>query len=143
MPRARISVDGIEIAKPGYDVDTAALENMLFSSSMVAMRIFETGTLNPTTTLPADDQYRTATVTFDDPFTNPPIVLVAGVYSDGTSDQSPFLWNTANGSRAWVRPYYQVQTYVDKFTLTVLRHTNIRPNPDYWRYWVFYNTLET
>ena len=47
MPRARLSANGIDVAKPGFDVDTAAPADMLFSSSLVAMRVAMTGVVTP------------------------------------------------------------------------------------------------
>jgi hypothetical protein len=140
MPRARLSVNGIDIAKPGYDVDTAGLPNMRFSSSMVAARIAATGTVVPTA---YDSNYNYSVVNFATAFPTPPIVLVAGIYGDGTSDQTPFLTLSADGSTAWNRPYYEIRTYTDRFELYVCKIALIRTPPSTWRYWVFQNTIET
>ena len=140
MPRARLSVNGIDIAKPGYDVDTAGLPNMQFSSSLVAARIVLTGTVTPTS---YDGDYNLSTVSFATSFPKPPIVLVAGIYGDGTSDQTPFLQVGADGSTAWNRPYYEIRTYTDHFELYVCKNALLRVPPSTWRYWVFQNTIET
>lgn len=149
MPRARLSVDGIDIAKSGYNVDTASLENMQFSSSLVAARIYKTGVVTPAAfTGYLDGKYKRAVVDFDDTFPHPPIVLVCGLNSDGTVDQSVFLMSKVEGSTLFIIPFYEIRTFVDRFELYVWSEApgtpdSYRPHPSNWRYWVLHNTLET
>ena len=145
MPRARISVRGPELAEAGYDVDTATLDHMLFSPDYVAMRVALTGTVVPASyTGDMDDYYYRSVVTFDAAFPAPPLVLVAGLYADGSTDQSPVLYTAVSGSTAVILPLYEIRTFTDRFELYVLTSgSNLRTQPDSWRYWVFQNTLDT
>lgn len=141
MPRARLSSEGIDVAKPGFDVDTASLANMMFSSSLVAARISQTSTVTPTS---YDVYYNWSSVTFPTAYPRPPVVLVAGITSGTTSDQTPFLWKEASNSEgmAWNLPYYEIRTFPDHFELYVAKMSFVRPPPATWRYWVFQNTLD-
>ncbi|MFC3206891.1 hypothetical protein [Aquamicrobium soli] len=146
MPRARISADGIEVARPGFDVDTAAIGEMQFSSALVAARIVKTGVVTPGPFSGLlSNLYLQSIVTFDAPFPSPPIILVAGLNSDGTSDQTPYVISFADGSDAYHLPYYEIRSYTDRFELSVYKPVSgvIRPTPTNWRYWVFQNTVET
>lgn len=141
MPRARLSADGIDIAKPGYDVDTASLPNMQFSSSLVAARIAMTGLVTPTA---YDSFYKMSSVTFPSAHPRAPVVLVAGISSGTSTDQTPFLYTEASNAEgtAWNLPYYEIRTYTNHFELYVAQMSYIRPSPSTWRYWVFQNTLD-
>lgn len=141
MPRARLSSEGIDVAKLGYDVDTASLANMMFSSSLVAARISQSGTVTPTG---YDSFYNMASVTFPTAAPRPPMVLVAGITSGSTSEQAPFLWRAASNSLGEGRnlPYYEIRTFTDHFELYVAKMSYVRPAPATWRYWVFQNTLD-
>jgi hypothetical protein len=144
MPRARLSVNGIDIAKPGYDVDTAGLANMQFSSSLVAARIAKTGVTTPTSFSGyLSDIYLRSIVYLDVPAPKPPVVLVAGLNGDGSTDQTPFVYRSASGGVAYRLPYYEINTFTDRFELYVLTDPIVRPAPASWRYWVFQNTLTT
>lgn len=146
MPRARYSANGIDIAKPGYDVDTAGLANMTFSSSLVAARIIKTGIVTPAPFSGyMNSLYYQSIVYLDAPLPRPPIVLVAGINADGTSDQTPFVISQAFSSDgiAYRRPFYEIRTFTDRFELcTAIGDADIRPMPPTWRYWVFANTLD-
>ena len=48
MPRARLSARGPQIARPGFDVDTAAPKDMLFDPSLVAATIYATDIVTTT-----------------------------------------------------------------------------------------------
>lgn len=145
MPRARISAGGIEVAKPGFDVDTAAIGDMQFSSALVAARIAKTGLVTPENYVGFySESYKRAIVYLDDPVPYPPIVLVAGIRSDGTSDQAPFINRYVSGGTAYHEPYYEIRTFTDRFELYVLQvRGDVYPAPPNWRYWVFQNTVET
>jgi hypothetical protein len=147
----RISEEGPKIAKSGYDVDTAEIGNMVFSPSLVAMRIALTGTVTPTTFSSGvlNDWYYKATVTFPQPFARPPIVMVAGLETDGTTQQGLFYANIVSGQagNAKVLPWWQIDTYADHFDLFTMRHNDSNWNESFpvcadWRYWVFQNTLD-
>lgn len=147
MPRARLSVNGPELAMEGYDVDTAPLEKMLFSPAYVAMRVAKTGVVTPGSyTGDMDDYYKRSVVEFDNAFPAPPIVLVAGINIDGSTDQSPVVYSVTSGQNGWARslPLYEIRTFTSRFELYVLAaRSNIRTPPSDWRYWVFQNTLDT
>lgn len=144
MPRARISVNGIEIAKQGYDVDTAAPENMVFSSSLVAMRLARTGVVTPA---PYDGELSTVYYRhieyYPTPFLQAPVVLVAGINADGSSDQAPYVMSGASdeGGSAWWLPYYSVYSYANRFELYVYQDEVVYVGSPNWRYFVFQNTL--
>lgn len=146
--RMRLSEAGPEIAKPGYDVDTAAIGNMVFSPSLVAMRIALTGTVTPTTFSGAlDDWYYKGTVTFATAFVRPPIVMVAGLSSDGTTQQGLYYFSVVSGDSGTASfcPVYQIDTYVDHFDLFTYKRNitgSTFPIAATWRYWVFQNTLD-
>lgn len=141
---ARISSRGIEIAKPGYDVDTASRANMRFSSDLVAMRLALTGIVN---CVPHSEgnpfiPYYKGTKVFDTPFPDPPFVMVAGIGGDGTSYQAPFVINTVGGGALQVTPHYVVYTYADRFDLYAMQWPDGGVNlPTAWKYFVFQNTL--
>lgn len=146
MPRMRISENGPEVAAPGHDVDTAPLEHMMFSPTLVAMRLASQGTVSvgSFSGLLSDMYYR-GIVNFDTPFVRAPVIMVAGLNADGSADQSFFFYNVANGSEAWNRPYIQVDSYPDRFELFVLVRNGDGPiitRPTNWRYFVFANTLD-
>ncbi|MBB6011865.1 hypothetical protein HNR59_001210 [Aquamicrobium lusatiense] len=150
MPRMRLSSAGPEIALPGYDVDTAPLEKMAFSPSFVAMRLALSGTVTvgPFSGLLSVYGYQ-GVVTFPTPFVRPPIVMVAGLNSDGTTQQSPFVRNIRAGVSGVdrVMPWSEIRTYRDRFELFVLMRQGSDPTPYEdrplnWRYFVFENTLD-
>lgn len=142
---ARISNAGIEIAKPGYDVRTAALANMVFSPNLVAMRVaFEgTFTAGPHSEGNPYAAYYKATKYFDTPFPNdPPYALAAGIGGDGTSYQAPFVINSAGGNTLEVTPHFELNTYTDRIELYVMQWTAggvILPLT--WKFFILQNTL--
>lgn len=151
MPRARLSSDGPEIAAPGYDVDTAPLRNIIFSPSMVAMRIALNGTVSVSSfTGYMDNYYYRGVITFPEPFVRPPLVMVAGLNPDGSSQQSMSVSGitSASGGSSTLRivPGVEIRTFADRFELYVLVRNGpelpIVNRPTNWRYFVFQNTLE-
>jgi hypothetical protein len=151
MPLMRLSEAGPEIAKPGYDVDTAAIGNMVFSPSLVALRIALTGVITPTTFSSGvlNTWYYKGTVTFPTPFVRPPLVMVVGLETDGTTQQGCFFDGIISGQSgdAKMLPYWQIDTYTDHFDLFTMRHNDSNWNEHFpvcadWRYWVFQNTLD-
>jgi hypothetical protein len=147
----RLSEAGPEIAKAGFDVDTAAIGNMVFSPSLVALRIALTGTVTPTTFSSGvlNSWYYKGTVTFPAAFARPPIVMVVGLETDGTTQQGLFsdLLISSQSGNAKVLPYWQIDTYADHFDLFTMRHNDGSWKEQFpvcatWRYWVFRNTLD-
>lgn len=144
MPRARLSRNGPQLAKPGYNVDTASLANMAFSPNLVAMRLALTGTFvagGHSDGSPFSAYYK-ATKVFDTPFPEPPFVMVAGIGGDGTSYQAPYVINSAGGGVLEVTPHYVLYTYTSQIDLYVMQWSAggvILPTT--WRYFVFQNTL--
>lgn len=143
MPRGRLGRNGPELAKPGYDVDTAPLTAMLYSSKLVAKRLAFDGTV--TVGSHSDGapftSYFKATKVFDTPFPEPPEVRVASINGDGTSDQAPYVVNYAGNGQLWVLPYFVVYPYVERFDLYVLREPDRYVGPLTWKYFVYQNTL--
>lgn len=150
--RMRLSEQGPQIAKSGYDVDTASIADMVFSPSLVALRIALTGTITPTTFSSGvlNSWYYKATVTFAEAFVRPPIVMAVGLLDDGTTIQGVGVASiiSHDSGNAKVLPYWQIDTYVDHFDLFTMRHndsgwTNAHyPVANTWRYWVLQNTLD-
>lgn len=145
MPKFRISSNGIEIAKPGFDVDTSTPDQMAFSSMLPAMRLAATGVVTATrygsTGMAA--RYARAIVTYDTPFPKAPFVLAAGVISATESDQKPFM-PASIGFAKWT--WYSIESHPDRFELylydrDVVGNTVPRPTRTY-RYFVFHNTLD-
>lgn len=144
MPRARISPRGIEVAKAGYDVDTAAPANMMFSSSLVAMRLALTDIVTPVAYSGAwSAVYKRAIVNYATAFPQPPVVLVAGINNDGSSDQAPYVISGADGSKGWNYPYFAVYSYTNRFELFVYSNpaSGWYVGSPRWRYFVFQNVL--
>jgi len=143
MPRGRLSKNGPALAQYGYDVDTAPPTKMRFSPDMVAMRLALTGTVvcGSHGDGPPYTDYAKATIVYDTAFPEPPIVRVAGINGDGTSDQSPYVITYAGSGEQWMLPHYVVYSYASYFDLYVLRWNNYYVGPLTWRYFVFHNTL--
>ena len=146
MARASISKNGIEVAKSGYDVDTAPLSKMILSPLFTTMRIDHSGIV---TVAPYSNDgewpqiYDRAIITFPRPYNDPPVVFVAGQNSNGTVDQTPFhfRFESDGGGFRWV-PHYSIETFTNRFELYVLKGggafgTITRT----WKYFVFANTL--
>lgn len=146
--RMRLSEAGPQIAKSGFDVDTAAISNMVFSPSLLAMRIALRGTVTPTTFSSGvlNDWYYKGTVTFPTAFSQPPIVMVAGLEADGTTQQGMFYVRQVSSGTAILAPYWQIDTYTDHFDLFTMRHNawsgETFPVCATWKYWVLQNTLD-
>lgn len=146
MPRFRISANGIEIALPGYDVDTAPAEGIAFSSLLPTMRLAQTGVVTAVRygSSGMASRYARGIVTYDAPFSKPPLVLAAGVVSATESDQKPWGPSSAFSSAAWA--WYSVASYSDRFELFLYDRnsggkTVSRPTRTY-RYFVFHNTID-
>jgi len=149
MTRARISNRGIEIAMPGYSVDTAPPSKMLFSPDYSALRVALTGTLTVADYSGSmSDSYWRGIVSFNPAFQSPPVVLVSGRNSATESVQSPFVFNQIPPAGTGRKlPFYTIQTYRNRFELYVLRveatgGVLIGPKTRVWRYWVLHNVLE-
>lgn len=72
MPRQRLSVNGPQIARPGFDVDTASPENMLFDPRFIAASVYAT---NIVTTTAFDDFTNRYVGSHGRTFPMPPIVI--------------------------------------------------------------------
>lgn len=146
MPRARINKNGIAIAKAGYDVDTASIENMAFSPQFGMMRLAMTGTVDVVDfTGYMSDMYRRAIVVFPTAAPRPPLVMVCGLFADGSTDQTVAVVRVASdqSGRAWQKPAYEIRTTATQFELYVNKEGSPLPTrPTTWRYWVFHNTLD-
>lgn len=135
MPRARIDKNGIEIAKQGFDVDTAAPQNIAFSTRWNAAHIFTKGTMSPTAAWSGfmSDQYNRSVVSYGRTFARPPIVFAMGHMGSGSLELGncvsiavPF-----NPGTARVLPFYQIMSYTDRFEFfTYARFADGGPNPD-------------
>ena len=145
MARKRISAAGIEIAKEGFDVDTAAPEDMIFSSTLPTLRLALTGVVTLTDfSGPLSTRFARAIVYYDDPFAKPPLVLAAGIVSSTDSDQAPFMTQSLSGWATWIR--YSIASFTDRLEIYGY-HRNVagnlvsRPTRTY-RYYVFHNTID-
>lgn len=145
MPRMRISSAGVEIAREGFDVDTAAPENIIFSSTAPTLRLALTGVVTISDfSGPLSGRFARAIVYYDEPFEKPPLVLAAGVVSSTVSDQGPYVAGSISGSARWIR--YSVASFTDRLEIYGY-HRNVdgnlasRPTRTY-RYFVFHNTLD-
>lgn len=142
-PRMRIDKNGIKIARPGYDVDTAAEKDLYFSSSSIAARVFTTGSVTVSTF--GHDRYRRARVDFPKTFVRPPLVFAGGLRSDGGLDVTPVRYTIISTDYARIHPHYRLlidktgfwiwvgMDYGGSFSVDV---------PTTWRYWVLENTLD-
>lgn len=146
MPRARISKDGIEIAKSGYDVDTASIGDMLFSSQFTALQLELTGTVSVAGFSGyMSTQYWKGSVTFPSAFPKPPLVMVAGQLGGGVTDQTAAAITefSDQAATAWIRPIYEIVVTTTGFELYVVNGTgDSGSRPTSWKYWVFRQTLE-
>lgn len=147
MPRMRINKNGIKIARPGHDVDTAAEKDMFFSSTGVAARVYQTNlvTVSDYSGL-ASDRYLRARVNFSKGFTRPPAVFAAGLRVDGGADVTPVVYLVIGTSYARVHPHYSLEIDTTGFWIYVPKSIpeNIPVNvPTTWRYWVLDNVLDT
>ncbi|RVC71284.1 hypothetical protein EN759_00270 [Mesorhizobium sp. M00.F.Ca.ET.038.03.1.1] len=140
-----MSKDGIVIAKAGYDVDTAPLSKIQFSPQFIALRLALKGLVTVADyTGFMDDRYRRAIVVFDNAFPKPPLVMVAGQRSDGSTDQTNALLSIGSdqSNRAWHEPVYQIVTSATQFELYVNKVSTNNSRTLNWRYWVFRNSIE-
>lgn len=141
MSRIRISNRGIDIAKAGYDVETASPENMAFSSEFVAMRVLSSGYVTAVPYSGAfSDRYRLGVVTYPQPYASPPVVMVAGMPVSGVSQQTAgnIYAIPVTAGTAWLLPHYMVASYTNRFELYLL--TDYTENFT-WKYWLFGNQL--
>lgn len=143
MPRARISRDGIQLAKSGFDVDTASLANMVMSPQFATMRIVLQGYTTPVDFSGYVSGYhRRSIVAFPIAFPSPPLVLVSGIVSSSASDQSPYFYELetdAGGTRKLT--HYSIETYTTHFELYTAKAggTALSNIPSTWKYFVFAN----
>ena len=118
MTRVRIDGNGISIAKAGYDVDTAPIGKMNFSPLFSAMQVLLKGSVTVAGYSGyLSDRYKRAAVTFPTALSKPPIVMVAGQNSDGSTDQTCWAYSFASDAsgRAWNLPVYQTVTSTTGF----------------------------
>lgn len=148
MPRMRLDPSGFKIAKAGFDVDTASLANMIFTTDLAGMQLRQTGVV----TVAAysgylDTSYRRAVVNFGTTYAQPPLVLAAGIVSSTESDQFPWYWESYTaGGPAIQLPWYSIETYTNRFELYVLNYRDGFPDrkgspATQWRYFVFAHAL--
>lgn len=143
MPRARISRNGIQLAKPGFNVDTATLANMILSPQFATMRIALQGYTTPVDFSGYVSNYhRRSIVTFPTAFPTPPLVLVSGIVSSSVSDQTQFEYELSTdqgGTRKLT--HYSIETYTTHFELYTAKTpgTALSNIPSTWKYFVFAN----
>lgn len=149
MPRARLSVRGPQIAMPGYDVDTAPMSKMVFTPDAVAMRLRFTGIVSVAAFSGfMDNYYYRGIGYFPELLDRLPIILVAGINSDGSVEQRPFMYGRAESASMRVTPSTEVRTFLDRVEIYVLARSGpgpiapVLPTPATWKYFVFENTLE-
>lgn len=142
-PRMRIDKNGIKIARPGYDVDTATEKDLYFSSKGVAARVFATGLV--TVAEFGHERYRRARVNFSKTFVRPPLVFAGGIRSDGGLDVTPVRYTIVGDDYARIHPHYCLQIDKTGFLIMVAKDYGGSFNvdvPTTWRYWVLENTLD-
>lgn len=119
MARAKINKSGPAIAKPGYHVETAPIQHMLFDPQYIAARVFRQVTLTPGPFSGfLDNVYYRATYSYGKTFNTPPIVLVCGI--DGTRRQVSAMSGNAipvNPGTAYVLPLFEVVSTTTGFEL--------------------------
>lgn len=146
MPRARISRNGVQLAKQGFDVDTAPLNQMIISPLFPTMRVIQSGYVTVADYSGYGSAYhRRAVVSFTSTLSRPPIVLVSGVIDSNTSDQSPYYYIVQDGSGGFdLVTHYSIDTYTNRFELYVgkVGSTFLNNIPLTWKYFVFGNTLD-
>lgn len=124
MARARINKDGIDIARQGYNVDTAGPADIAFSTRWNAAQIFMKGQTNPIAFSGyMDNIYYRSIVPFGKTFARPPIVFVGGVIS---ADQREICATSLTSipfapGVGYIIPFYRVLSKLDQFELYVAR----------------------
>lgn len=149
MPRQRLSHDGPQIARPGFDVDTAAPQNMLFDPRLVAATVYDTDIV---TTVPYSGGdglgtwFNRALVNHGRTFPMPPVVIPYEVVGSARrlhmSTESIFP-NQAQAVRGCAG---SVRVYNDRFEIysanANLWTGSLFPPPGTtWRYVTLSNTL--
>lgn len=148
MPRIRINKNGIAIAKQGFDVDTAAPANMLFSSAGIAARVYETGlTTVSSYSGKASDRYKRSRVNFSKAFAAPPPVFVAGLLSGGGADINPLRQSVTGSGYSRQHPIYSLEIDKTGFYLYVANYVDsgtliYGSLATTWRWWVLDCVLE-
>lgn len=149
MTRFRLAKDGIKMAASGYDVDTAPIEKLVFSTDWPTLRVKYTGTVTATNiSNPYSLVYDTAIYHYPEPFSGPPLVLVAGIVSPTVSDQKISVQLDAfdPGDYSYRSPWYAVNSLADRFELYVLSRfssgTPIAGRTKTYRYYVFDSLIE-
>lgn len=133
MPRARLSRNGPEIARPGYDVDTAALENIAFAPQWVAARVWKT--VDVTVQPYAGDDiaflYDRHIETFGRIFPTPPIIIASGLIDTSNKIVSNVTLRSvpvAGNGWAAIAPSFQIFASNSHFELYV-RRRDVSGNP--------------
>lgn len=145
MAQTKLSADGIFIAKPGKDVETASLDDMLFTSEFPSLRVAMTGTVTLASySGPMSARFARAIVNYPAPFTKPPIVLFAGITGAAETDQLLSSVVSTSGSANWTMA--SVVSYTDRFEMYGYYRrvdNSLYPRTTLtYRYFVFHNTLD-
>lgn len=146
MARTKISADGIYIAKPGKDVETATLDDWLFTTDFPQLRVAMTGIVTLASySGPMSDRFARAIVNYPVPFIQPPIVLFAGITGAAETDQLLSSVLSGSGSANWTLA--SVASYTDRFEMygyyrNVDNSLYPRTTLTY-RYFVFHNTIDS
>lgn len=146
MSRIRLSKNGPEIAREGFDVETAEPKDMFFMPMGVAARIKETGIATPVS---ISNSTRTCRVNFAEPFSHPPMMFFAGLRADGGADVTPNMMVTIGSSFMWRQMHYYAQIDTTGFDLFLTQgvgaalggpiYPEVAPN---WRWWALENTMQ-
>lgn len=145
MARTKLSADGIFIAKPGKDVETASLDDMLFTSEFPSLRVAMTGIVTLSSySGPMSARFARAIVNYPTPFAKPPIVLFAGITGAAETDQLLFSVVSTSGSANWTMA--SVVSYSDRFEMYGYYRqvdNSLYPRTTLtYRYFVFHNTID-
>ena len=151
MARFHISADGIKMAKAGKTVDSTDINDLTFSSEWPMLRVKYTGTVTVATyTGEFSNVYDKAEYYYPEPFSAPPIVMVAGVINETTSDQRSAVYTSpwVPGGYSSLAPYYCINSLAEKFELYVLTRLGSIGTPfperltSTYRYYVFDSLIE-
>jgi hypothetical protein len=143
MPRARISSNGPQIAKPGFDVDTASFRDMVFDPRFVAARVMMTGTVTTTDYTGFMDQWYTrAIVPYGRTLPMPAIALFFQHYGDGRLVSHTYVREFPPGND-WAKmfPDTEVRAYTDRAEIYAATKLATRPAGNTFTYVILENTL--
>lgn len=110
MSRITLSKDGLFIAQPGFDANTASDKDMMFNMKGTVLRVYQSGLVAyPSTTQnipgsgPFNNRYRMAEIMLGKTFPSAPVVIVGAVDSSGILYTSNIAWLFSPSGG--VRPY--------------------------------------